>query len=269
MRKIGIRYYDTDLTEESFRAMRDGGMTAVELCLVKEPDSLDFKKVRTLADTYGIDIWTTHLPFQREWCVVQQTKEERDWAFDFQLKMIERATDIGCTRFVSHPSFIIKEEWDREECLRQTKDAHFCLAEFAAARGAEIAVENMIPICLGRTADELMDIVNVNPKLRVCFDTNHLLLDTHDEFLDKVRDKLITVHINDYDFVNERHGLAGEGKIDWVALYKKFCEVGYEGAWIYELSPGIINDFRSRELTVRDFYNNAMEIFSGKQPSRV
>ncbi len=269
MHRIGIRYYDTALTEQSFREMQEGGMTAVELCLVKEPDNLDFKKVRELADRFGIEIWTTHLPFKNEWCVVQQTKEARDWAFDFQCKMIERATDIGSTRFVSHPSFIIREGWDREECLKQTKDAHFRLAEFAAARGAEIAVENMVPICLGRTADELMDIVNVNDKLRVCFDTNHLLLDTHDEFLDKVKDKLITVHINDYDFVNERHWLAGEGKIDWVALYRKFREVGYTGAWIYELSPGIINDFRSRPLTVRDFYNNAMEIFSGKQPSRV
>ena len=118
MRKIGIRYYDSHLTEENFRKMHDGGMTAVELCLVKEPDSLDFKKVRTLADTYEIDIWTTHLPFQRQWSVIQPTKEERDWAFDFQLKLIERATDIGCTRFVSHPSFIIKEEWNRELTVR-------------------------------------------------------------------------------------------------------------------------------------------------------
>ncbi len=269
MRKIGIRYYDTDLTEENFREMRDGGMTATELCLVKEPANLDFKKVRKLADSFGIDIWTTHLPFKGEWCVVQQTKEERKQALDLQCMIIERAADVGVTKFVSHPSFIIKEEWDREACLEQTKEAHYNLAEFAAKHGAEIAVENMVPICLGRTADELLDIVNVNDKLRICFDTNHLLLDTHDDFADKVKDKLITMHINDYDFEDERHWLAGEGKIDWVALYKKICEIGYEGAWIYELSPGVMKEFRSRPLTVRDFYNNAMEIFSGKVPSRV
>jgi len=269
MRKIGIRYYDTNLTEENFREMRDGGMTATEISLVQEPENLDFKKVRKLADTYGIDLWTTHLPFKRQWSVIQPAEEDRKVAFDLQCLMIERATDIGVTKFVSHPSFIIREEWDREECLKQTKDVHFRLAEFAAARGAEIAVENMIPVCLGRSADELLDIVSVNDKLRICFDTNHLLLDTHEEFIDKVKDKLITMHINDYDFVTERHWLAGEGKIDWVSLYKKICEVGYEGAWIYELSPGTINDFRSRELTVRDFYNNAMEIFAGKAPNRV
>ncbi len=269
MRKIGIRYYDTDLTEENFRKMRDGGMTATELCCVREPANLDFKKVRSLADSFEIDIWTCHLPFKNEWCVVQQTEEERKWAYDFQCMIIERATDIGVTRFVSHPSFIIREEWDREDCLKQTKEAHYNLAEFADKRGGEIAVENMVPVCLGRTVDELLDIVSVNDKLRICFDTNHLLLDTHDDFLDKAKDNLITVHINDYDFEKERHWLAGEGKIDWVALYKKFVEIGYEGAWIYELSPGTINDFRSRPLTVRDFYNNAVEIFSGKVPSRV
>lgn len=269
MRKIGIRYYDTDLTEANFKTMQEGGMTAVELCCVKEPDKLDFKNVYALAKKYGIDVWTCHLPFQRNWSVVQMTEEDRKWAFDFQCMMIERGADAGVTRFVSHPSYVIPETADREECLKQTKDAHFRLAEFAAERGAVIAVENMIPCCLGRTADELIDIINVNDKLRICFDVNHLLLDTHESFADKIKDKLITVHISDYDFENERHWFPGEGKIDWISVYKKLCDIGYEGAWMYELSPGTKNDFRSRELTVRDFYNNAIEIFSGKQPQRI
>ena len=269
MRKIGIRYYDTDLTKENFIKMRDGGMSAVELCCVKEPDKLDFKKVRELGNEHGIELWSCHLPFQRAWSVVQDTKEARDWAFDFQCMIIERAADVGIDKFVSHPSYVIPETANREECLEQTKDAHFRLAEFAHARGAKIAVENMIPICLGRTADELLDIVNVNDKLRICYDVNHLLLDSHDDLAEKIKDKLITVHISDYDFINERHWFPGEGKIDWVNVYRKLCEIGYEGVWMYELSPGTKNDFRSRELTVRDFYNNAVEIFSGKQPSRI
>lgn len=267
MRKIGIRYYDTDLSEESFIAMSEGGMTAVELCCVKEPGNLDFKKVREYADRHGIYIWTTHLPFQREWSITQETEEARKWAFDFQCMMIERATDIGVDKFVMHPGGPIPGI-SREESINYVKDAFSRLADFAHARGAQIAVENMIPICLGNTADEVLEIASANDKLRICFDTNHLLLGSHEDFLNKIRDKLITVHINDYDFENERHWLAGYGKIDWVALYKKLCEIGYEGAWIYELSPGE-KKYTSRPLTVRDFYNNAMEIFAGKAPSKV
>lgn len=267
MRKIGIRYYDTDLSEQSFIAMSEGGMTAVELCCVKEPGNLDFKKVREYADRYGIYIWTTHLPFQREWAITQETEEARKWAFDFQCMMIERATDIGVDKFVIHPGKTILG-MSREESKNYVKDALSRLADFAHARGAQIAVENMIPSCLGNTADELLELISENDKLRICFDTNHLLLGSHKEFLEKVRDKLITMHINDYDFENERHWLAGYGKIDWVALYKKLCEVGYEGAWIYELSPGE-KTYTNRPLTVRDFYNNATEIFAGKVPSKV
>ena len=54
MRKIGIRYYDDLLTEENFIAMAEGGMTATELCCVREPEKLDFKRVRELGDRYGI-----------------------------------------------------------------------------------------------------------------------------------------------------------------------------------------------------------------------
>lgn len=45
MRKIGIRYYNDLLTEENFIAMAEGGMTATELCCVREPEKLDFKRV--------------------------------------------------------------------------------------------------------------------------------------------------------------------------------------------------------------------------------
>ena len=120
-----------------------------------------------------------------------------------------------------------------------------------------------------KRGDELLEIVSVNDKLRICFGVNHLLLDDHMSFMERVKDKLITVHISDYDFIQERHWFPGEGKIDWPAVSAKFDEIGYQGAWMYELSPGTINDMRTRPLEVRDFYNNAMEIFAGKNPTRI
>ena len=269
MRKIGIRYYDTDLTRENFAAMRDGGMDAVELCLVNEPMELDFRAVRKYADEAGIEIWSTHLPFKYEYSIIQNTAEERKRALELNAELIRRATDIGCDKFIIHPSFIVTEDVDREERINWAKDALNSLAYLASANGAQLAVENMIPLCLGRTADELLDIIIINDKLRICFDVNHLLLDTHEEFVKKAGDKIITCHISDYDFINERHWFPGEGKNDWPKINSLFNEIGYKGVWMYELSPGTVNDFRSRPLTVRDFYNNAHEIFEGKVPSRI
>lgn len=268
MRKIGIRYYDTLLTEENFRDMHDGGMTATELCLVHEPEKLDFKKVRELADRFGIEIWSCHLPFRDKWSLVQKNDNDHKKTIDLQKMLIERATDIGVDKFVMHPGSPL-ENTSREESKKRSMEALSTLADFAASHGAVIAVENMIPKCLGNCADELLELVSANEKLRICFDVNHMLLEKHEDFAEKVRDKLITMHISDYDFIEERHWFPGYGKIDWVSLYKKLCEIGYEGAWIYELSPGVEKEYLPRALTVRDFYNNATEIFAGKQPERI
>lgn len=65
MRKIGIRYYDTNLTEESFREMRDGGMTATEIDLVVEPEKLDFRsRPLTVRDFYNnaLEIFAGNTP---------------------------------------------------------------------------------------------------------------------------------------------------------------------------------------------------------------
>lgn len=269
MRRIGIRYYDTHLTKENFEEMRDGGMDAVEISLVQQPMELDFRAAKKRADETGIEIWSTHLPFKYEYSIVRNTAEERKLALELNSELIRRATDIGCDKFVIHPSFIVKEEENRAELINYSKEALNYLAELAFSNGAQLAVENMIPICLGRTPDELLDIISVNDKLRVCFDVNHVLMGTHEEIFEKFGDKIITCHISDYDFVNERHWFPGEGKNDWPKINSFFNKIGYNGVWMYELSPGTINDFRSRELTVRDFYNNAHEIFEGKIPSRI
>ena len=78
-------------------------------------------------------------------------------------------------------------------------------------------------------------------------------------------DKIITTHISDYDFVDEKHWLPGEGKINWQELYKALLDIGYKGPWLYELgfkAPNTIS--RERDLTCEDFANNAKEIFDGK-----
>ena len=101
--------------------------------------------------------------------------------------------------------------------------------------GAVIAVEDLPRTCLGNTSDDIRKLISVNDKLRVCFDTNHLLEEDNIEFMKKLADKIITLHISDYDFLNERHWLPGEGKLDWAAMFSTLKEIGYNGVWMYEI----------------------------------
>ena len=87
------------------------------------------------------------------------------------------------------------------------------------------------------------------------------MLVTDAEFIHHFADKIITIHVSDYDFVNERHWLPGEGKIDWRELLDLLDEVEYKGAFLYELgfrAPRSVA--RPRPLTCEDFARNAAEL---------
>ena len=114
---------------------------------------------------------------------------------------------------------------------------------------------------MGNHHSDILYLIGDNPNLGVCFDTNHLLSEKGEDFLRAVKDRLVTVHVSDFDYVNERHWLPGEGKIDWVSMIDAFDEVGYEGTFLYELSFLSTKTIeRKTPLTPAHFYKNATEI---------
>ena len=138
------------------------------------------------------------------------------------------------------------------------------LADVAAENGAVMAVENLPRTCLGRDSSDMLQLLEADDRLRVCFDTNHLLRETHADFVKAVGERIVTTHISDYDFVDEKHWLPGEGKVDWPALAKLLKNADYQGVWLYELGFRAPRSRpRSRDLTCADFVRNAREIFSG------
>jgi len=112
-------------------------------------------------------------------------------------------------------------------------------------------------------------LLSTNDKLRACFDTNHLLNEKVTDFIKNVGDKIITTHISDYDFVNERHWLPGEGDIDWLELAKALEEINYNGVWLYELGLYPPKSIVRRNLKYEDLYNNAFEILNNKKPTPI
>ena len=113
----------------------------------------------------------------------------------------------------------------------------------------------------------MLTLISANDKLRVFFDTNHLLKGDNADFIRKIKNKIITLHVSDYDNVNERHWLPGEGVINWEDVLNALKEIDYNGIWMYEISLGLPRTIiRERELTFKDFYDNATSLFEGKKP---
>ncbi|MBO5321885.1 MAG: sugar phosphate isomerase/epimerase [Clostridia bacterium] len=261
------------ISEETFQMLKASGIEAIELSLSHEAlKTFDYKEVARLSKLYGIELWSFHLPFLpfAEIDISSTNEEIRRFSLDLCKEYIEKATEIGVDKFVIHPSAEPISPEERPQRLEASKKSLGELADFAQLYGAVIAVEDLPRTCLGNCADEMLEILETNDKLRVCFDTNHLLKDTNGNFLKKVGDKIITLHISDYDFVDEKHWLPGEGKIDWAEILEGLKNIGYNGVWMYEVGLGKPKTLtRSRNLNFDDFVKNAKAVFEGKEPERI
>ena len=91
---------------------------------------------------------------------------------------------------------------------------------------------------MSTSGSKLLRIIAPYPEVKICFDTNHLLSEDLLHFVEACGDRIATVHVSDYDMVDERHWLPGKGKIDWPALYGALMKAGYKGVFMYELKRG-------------------------------
>ncbi len=180
---------------------------------------------------------------------------------DYTIKLltenyIKPGADIGIKTAVIHPSAEPNDDSEREELLKIGADSLAILAESAAKCGMTIAVEDLPRTCLGNCSDDLKKLISLNDKLRVCFDTNHLLIEKNSDFVKAFGDKIVTLHVSDYDFLNERHWLPYEGKVDWIELVSALEDVGYCGPFMYEIGLKTPDSIIRRNLTFADFVEN-------------
>lgn len=270
MYPIGLSSCGFPLTEENFAALHQSHISAIEISMKPELyPHINYKEVAQFSRQYEVVLWSYHLPFVpfEEIEISALDPCIREHTVRYFTELIQKGSDIGIDKFVIHPSGEPIDNAEREDRMKYAMESLDTLAEAAQRCGACVAVEDLPRTCLGNTSDDIRKLISVNDKLRVCFDTNHLLGEDNLHFMKQLADKIITVHISDYDFVNERHWLPGEGKLDWTKMVEAFWEIGYNGVWLYELGLKIPKTIlRQRELTFDDFYNNAISIFANHKP---
>ncbi len=263
MFSIGLSSCGKVLNGELLHQYQAAGIGNLEISLPpQETETLDYPALRRLADSFGVKLWSLHLPFYpfASNDISQPALAEATVAYHGAI--IARAAQAGIDTFVIHPSGEPIAEADRPARMACAKESLAKLAEVAAKYGAVICVEDLPRTCLGRDSDDILELLSADDRLRVCLDTNHLLKEDLVDFIHRVGDKIVTTHISDYDFVDERHWLPGEGGLDWQKVAAALEEVGYSGPWLYELgfkAPASMS--RPRDLNCEDFVNNAYEIF--------
>ena len=230
---------------------------------------LDYKRMQAWARAYNVNLWSYHLPFCPFEDIEISKRNVARRTISYFSELIKKGVDIGIDNFVIHPSGEPIEETERAERMECAKESLAELAEIAAKSGAVIAVEDLPRTCLGRNSAEILELISVHPALRVCFDTNHLLNEDIPTFIRNVGSKIFTLHVSDYDFLNERHWLPGEGDINWSDVLAALKEVGYVGPWLYEVGYSPTSTIERRTLCAADFVRNAQTIFNGGRPEAI
>ena len=270
MYPIGISTCGSAPDEALFRGYALAGASASELSPSGEDyDSLDYAAVRFAADKAGVELWSFHLQFSPFELIDPSSPDAAKRAFTVGrlAEQIERAADIGITKFILHASAEPIPAPDRAERMKYAADSVAALSGIAARCGGTLCVEDLPRTCLGNCSSEIAALLAADDRARVCFDTNHLLTESASDFIAAVGEKIVTLHVSDYDFEDEKHWLPGEGGIDWAALYSALRGAGYEGVWMYELGFAPKRSMpRSRPLVPADLVRNAREIFAGSFP---
>jgi len=249
---------------ETLRHYKDCGIEGVEISLPwREYDSDKLPLFARNAQEAGMTICSLHLPFAREVNIAALDEDVRAETLAKHRNSIAIGAANGIHRFVLHPSAEPIADEDRARSMQLAKESLAELAQWAAEHDSVICVEDLPRTCLGHTADEMLELISADERLRVCFDVNHLLTSygsTHAEFVQKLGSKIETLHLSDYDFIDERHFLPGNGLINWNEVITLLEEADYCGPFMYEVSaekaPGPLDyaDLRKRQMVIKEYY---------------
>ena len=236
------------ISPASLARLKEAGIKNIEVTMNpfwrnKPENEIYTKAFKALEDitASGIKVWSVHLPFSKGSDISVTDPEKREKNVEFFEKMIRLAGIFNPHCMILHPGAdTIKDESERKERLKCSRNSICRLAIAAEEAGALLCIEDLPRTCPGRTAEEIDYLTKGIPNVKVCFDTNHLLIDSHDEFFRKVGDRIATVHISDYDGIDERHWLPfhEKGIIDWKRFYSNLKKIGYDGVFMFEVKKG-------------------------------
>ena len=250
-----IEHFDNDVID----MYKDAGVTSVEVALpFVNYFAHDWKEIKKYADSVGVELWSVHLPFggaNNMFNIASPEFAKRTVEDDE--KLIIKAGEVGMKAAVVHPNTSLIPGLSRETQWEISVNSLNELVKIGKREGVDIAVEILAPKNLGSNIAEMKKFMEEVPELKICMDMNHLQGFTHKEFVDAFGDRIVTVHISDYDFDGEKHWMPGLGKIDWNHIIDLLDSINYNGPFMYEVG-GV--DFKTDGLSlIRENHSKLMK----------
>lgn len=207
------------------------------------PDSLE-KGAGILArmlEISGVRAATVHCPFGGGIDISSLDDAVSRAGLDVLDRCLDLAEAFAVPMLVVHASAEPISDDARPDRLRRARSSLSSIAGRCRKANIRVAVELLPRTCLGNTVEELNRLLADLPSdlFGVCLDVNHLM-DRYAELPGAVRDlgdRLLTLHLSDYDGVDEKHWMPGEGVIDWRGFLSALQDIGYAGPFNYEAKP--------------------------------
>ncbi len=200
----------------------------------------------------GIKV-TLHMPFGKPWNdLATQWDNDRLEIVKFYGKIMDKFKPCKPLAFVFHPGGQEYNENNKEKVL---SNFYTSVEELTKLTDAKICIENMVRSNICETVDQMLALLENAPSAYCVLDVNHLLHDKTDDAILRIGKKLKHLHISDYDFIDERHMMPGDGKIDWMKVLACLDEIGYDGIFNYEISA------KKYGYTIKDIKDNYERLF--------
>lgn len=215
-------------------------------CRLNQPGYREhIKKVRSVAEFYGVTFEQSHAPFpsQREKDVIYNSK-----MFDLLSRSAEISAMLGVKMMVVHPVFY------KRRPLEKNIDFFNKIERLASENGIRIAIENVwgadkrgnpVPNISGSRSDTLKALIDSLDcrYFTACVDVGHcgLVGEKPWEMIRNMGDRIGCFHIHDNDNKSDLHTLPYTAKLDWDAVLGAVADIGYAGSFTFEADRFFIN----------------------------
>ena len=258
-----------EFSQEEFNKLKSVGIEYIELSsgVFKNKSQAEREEfvgnVKQMADKAGIKVWSIHLPFSSVYDISTLHDEDRTNMIKECSEIMSLCKPLNPEKYVIHPSAEPIEDAERGQRIANSIASLKILTDEVKKHNAKLALECLPRTCLGNTSDELLMLVNeVGNEIEVCFDSNHLLKEKPEDFVAKAGSLITTVHMSDFDGLDEKHWLPGEGVINWNNVISELVKAGYKGPFMFETSrrkPSPVTNERER-LTPEDLVTGFREL---------
>ncbi len=255
MLRLGLSsVYFKEPTAEKWAAAKAAGITDIEISHHAPEEAFIAYGDAIVPDikAAGLNVWSIHIPFSRDYDLTDP--DETHFA-DIEQRyktLIDVGARWGAKTITTHASTEPFDQSQREARMERGKYLYRMLGAYAKERGMRITVEVLPRTCMGNCSWECMEYTDGEFSF-INFDVNHLLKESHRDFITNAGSRIITTHLSDYDFIDERHWVPGDGKIDWQEFYTLMEAAGYKGPYLFELGEGISGKLLSPAELVERF----------------